>query len=137
VGGWERPAGWGVEETGSRELLRFWVGVQQVGVPSVALALACFVNTFFCFCRRYVGTHGVYTLTTPYERDEQCPICSPGVLLEVDPSASLQQVGWPPRTGGQLGLGKAGSRGLAAFSSVWVGGDRVVASILGLAWARV
>jgi hypothetical protein len=85
----------------------------------------------------YVGTHGVYTLTTPYERDEQCPICSPGVLLEVDPSASLQQVGWPPRTGGQLGLGKAGSRGLAAFSSVWVGGDRVVASILGLAWARV
>ncbi len=42
---------------------------------------------------RYVGTDGVYTLTTPYERDEKCPICSAGVSFEVAPSTTLQQVG--------------------------------------------
>lgn len=44
-------------------------------------------------CFRYVGTDGVYTLTTPYERDEKCPICSAGVSYEVSPSTTLQQVG--------------------------------------------
>ncbi len=41
---------------------------------------------------RYVGTDGVYTLTTPYERDDKCPICSAGVSHEVAPSTTLQQV---------------------------------------------
>ena len=42
--------------------------------------------------RRYVGTDGVYTLTTPYERDDKCPICSAGVGFEVQPGTTLQQV---------------------------------------------
>lgn len=41
---------------------------------------------------RYVGTDGVYTLTTPYERDDKCPICSAGITFEVPPSTTLQQV---------------------------------------------
>lgn len=47
------------------------------------------------FCR-YVGTDSVYTLTTPYERDEKCPICSAGVSFEVAPATTLQQVGSRP-----------------------------------------
>ena len=44
-----------------------------------------------CPCR-YVGTDSVYTLTTPYERDDKCPICSAGVGFEVQPGTTLQQV---------------------------------------------
>ena len=58
---------------------------------------------------RYVGTDGVYTLTTPYERDEKCPICSAGVGFEVAPSSTLQQVGG--------GVGHAGHA-----ASGWTGG---------------
>lgn len=39
-----------------------------------------------------MGTDGVYTLTTPYERDDKCPICSPGVSYAVQPSTTLRQV---------------------------------------------
>lgn len=34
----------------------------------------------------------MYTLTTKYERDEDCPVCGPGVLLEVSPLATLVEV---------------------------------------------
>lgn len=44
---------------------------------------------------RYVGTDGVYTLTTPYERDDKCPICSPGVGFAVQPATTLRQVRGP------------------------------------------
>lgn len=44
---------------------------------------------------RYVGTDGVYTLTTPYERDDKCPICSPGVSYAVQPTTTLRQVRLP------------------------------------------
>ncbi|KAL4857795.1 NEDD8-activating enzyme E1 catalytic subunit [Chlorella vulgaris] len=40
----------------------------------------------------YSGTDGVYTLTTPYERDDKCPICSAGVSFEAAPSTTLQQL---------------------------------------------
>ena len=39
-----------------------------------------------------MGTDSVYTLTTPYERDDKCPICSAGVGFEVQPGTTLQQV---------------------------------------------
>lgn len=42
---------------------------------------------------RYSATDGVYTLTTPYERDASCPICSSGVPFAIAPTATLQQVG--------------------------------------------
>lgn len=38
---------------------------------------------------RYVGTDSIYTLTSAYERDESCPVCSPGVTLEVPPGSTL------------------------------------------------
>ena len=41
---------------------------------------------------RYVGTDGVYTLTTPYEKDDKCPICSAGVSFEVQPATTLGEV---------------------------------------------
>jgi ubiquitin-activating enzyme E1 C len=40
----------------------------------------------------YVGTDGIYTLATPYERDDKCPICSPGVSYAVQPSTTLRQL---------------------------------------------
>ena len=42
--------------------------------------------------RRYVGTDSVYTLTTPYERDDKCPICSAGVGFKVQAGTTLQHV---------------------------------------------
>jgi ubiquitin-activating enzyme E1 C len=39
-----------------------------------------------------MGAQGIYTMTVSYERDKGCPICSPGVPLEVPPSYTLQQV---------------------------------------------
>ena len=42
--------------------------------------------------RRYVGTDSVYTLTSSYERDEGCPVCSAGVTLRVSPAATLAHV---------------------------------------------
>lgn len=40
----------------------------------------------------YTANAGVYTHTVKYEKDEACPICSAGTLLEVAPDATLQQV---------------------------------------------
>lgn len=40
----------------------------------------------------YVGTSGVYTHTVAYERDPECPCCSPGVKMEVPAGATLQDV---------------------------------------------
>jgi len=40
----------------------------------------------------YVGTDSVYALTSSYERDPSCPVCSPGVTFEVNPEASLGEV---------------------------------------------
>ena len=37
----------------------------------------------------YVGTSGVYTHTVAYERDPECPVCSPGVRLELPRDATL------------------------------------------------
>ena len=39
-----------------------------------------------------MGTDGVYTLTSSYERDAACPVCSAGVPLDVSPAASLRDV---------------------------------------------
>lgn len=39
----------------------------------------------------YVGTDSVYTLTSQYERDATCPICSAGVLISLPKSFTLQQ----------------------------------------------
>ncbi len=39
-----------------------------------------------------MGAQGIYSVTVPYERDPHCIVCSPGVLLEVSPDMSLQQV---------------------------------------------
>mmetsp|Transcript_25356 Transcript_25356/g.83349 ORF Transcript_25356/g.83349 Transcript_25356/m.83349 type:complete len:436 (-) Transcript_25356:758-2065(-) len=40
----------------------------------------------------YTGGHGVYTHTVAYDRDSECIACSPGVPLEVEETATLQQV---------------------------------------------
>mmetsp|Transcript_13364 Transcript_13364/g.28380 ORF Transcript_13364/g.28380 Transcript_13364/m.28380 type:complete len:433 (-) Transcript_13364:427-1725(-) len=40
----------------------------------------------------YVGTAGIYTHTVAYEKDPECLVCSAGVPLEVEASATLQQV---------------------------------------------
>lgn len=42
---------------------------------------------------RYMGAQGVYTHTVQYEKDLECPICSMGTPLTVQPGMSLQQVG--------------------------------------------
>lgn len=39
-----------------------------------------------------MGSQGIYTHTVQYERDHSCPICSPGVPLEVNANSTLQQV---------------------------------------------
>jgi len=39
----------------------------------------------------YVGSGGVYTHTVAYERDPDCPICSPGLPLYVRPAMTLQE----------------------------------------------
>ena len=40
----------------------------------------------------YVGTDSIYTLTSSYERDSSCPVCSAGVGLTVPSDATLQDV---------------------------------------------
>ncbi|KAI8464595.1 MAG: hypothetical protein J3K34DRAFT_380304 [Monoraphidium minutum] len=40
----------------------------------------------------YTGSQGIYTHTVAYEKDESCPVCSAGVLLEAPADATLQQV---------------------------------------------
>ncbi len=42
--------------------------------------------------RRYTGSQGIYTHTVAYERDPHCPVCSPGVQVAVQQSATLQEV---------------------------------------------
>ena len=44
-----------------------------------------------CLCR-YTGGDGVYTLTTKYERDPDCMVCSAAVVFEVRPDMTLQEV---------------------------------------------
>jgi len=39
----------------------------------------------------YVGTDGVYTLTSKYEKDEYCPLCSSGTVIRVSRNATLQE----------------------------------------------
>eukprot|EP00245_Coleochaete_scutata_P005560 TRINITY_DN19219_c0_g1_i1.p1 TRINITY_DN19219_c0_g1~~TRINITY_DN19219_c0_g1_i1.p1 ORF type:complete len:447 (+),score=71.94 TRINITY_DN19219_c0_g1_i1:106-1446(+) len=39
----------------------------------------------------YVGTDGVYTHTVKYAKDPDCIVCSPGVVLNIPPSTTLQQ----------------------------------------------
>lgn len=38
----------------------------------------------------YVGTDGIYTLTSSYEKDEACLLCSPGIPLKLPKTATLQ-----------------------------------------------
>ncbi|GAX80134.1 hypothetical protein CEUSTIGMA_g7572.t1 [Chlamydomonas eustigma] len=40
----------------------------------------------------YMGSQGIYTHTVAYERDPKCPICSPGVPLDVEQSMTLKEV---------------------------------------------
>ena len=40
----------------------------------------------------YVGTDSIYTLTSSYEKDTSCPVCSSGVALRVPESATLREV---------------------------------------------
>jgi NEDD8-activating enzyme E1 len=40
----------------------------------------------------YSGTDSVYTLTSQYEKDGLCPVCSPGIPLHVPRDATLAQV---------------------------------------------
>mmetsp|Transcript_16632 Transcript_16632/g.28058 ORF Transcript_16632/g.28058 Transcript_16632/m.28058 type:complete len:433 (+) Transcript_16632:135-1433(+) len=40
----------------------------------------------------YTGGSGIYTHTVAYDKDPECIVCSAGVPLEVDMSATLQQV---------------------------------------------
>lgn len=39
-----------------------------------------------------MGTDSIYALTSSYERDPSCPVCSPGVFLDVSPDATLGEV---------------------------------------------
>lgn len=40
----------------------------------------------------YMGNDGVYTHTVQYARDPDCPVCGPGLPLEVTPAMTLQEV---------------------------------------------
>jgi hypothetical protein len=40
----------------------------------------------------YSGTDGVYTHTEAYQKDESCPICSPGVPVTVSNGTTLLEV---------------------------------------------
>lgn len=40
----------------------------------------------------YMGSQGIYTYTVAYEKDEACPVCSAGVMLQAPADATLQQV---------------------------------------------
>lgn len=42
--------------------------------------------------RRYTGSQGIYTHTVAYERNPQCPVCSPGIELQAPAGSTLQQV---------------------------------------------
>ena len=41
---------------------------------------------------RYMGVDGIYTHTMSHDRKEDCPMCSPGMPMEVSSSDTLQQV---------------------------------------------
>lgn len=41
---------------------------------------------------RYTGSQGIYTHTVAYERNAQCPVCSPGVELNAPAGSTLQEV---------------------------------------------
>ncbi|KAL6768747.1 UBA3 [Auxenochlorella protothecoides x Auxenochlorella symbiontica] len=40
----------------------------------------------------YSGVDGVYTLTTQYERDPACPVCSAGVPMTAPPTCTLRDL---------------------------------------------
>lgn len=42
--------------------------------------------------RRYVGTDGIYSLSSQYQQNSDCPVCSPALDLHVAPTDTLMQV---------------------------------------------
>lgn len=70
-----------------------------------------------------MGSTGLYTHTVKYERDPGCPICSPGVPVEADPEATLQEVG--TRGTGHWGVAGCGDTGRRRGFS-WDGKGRVI-----------
>jgi hypothetical protein len=56
------------------------------------LPLLLLLLLLLLLCCRYAGSQGIYTHTVAYERNEQCPVCSPGVELNAPASSTLQQV---------------------------------------------
>lgn len=40
----------------------------------------------------YQGSQGVYIHTVAHEKNENCPVCSPGLIMEVNGDSTLQQV---------------------------------------------
>ena len=93
-------------------------GVVKNIIPAIAstnalIAAACALEAFklVTLCctglnnyMMYVGTDSIYTLSSSYEKDESCPICSAGVAVTVPEDATLQQV--VDAMVGDEGLGK-------------------------------
>lgn len=43
-------------------------------------------------CSRYNGVEGLHTKVTEFEKDKECLVCGPGVLIELEPSVTLKKV---------------------------------------------
>ena len=46
----------------------------------------------FSFLQRYNGGEGLHTKVTEFVRDQDCLVCGPGILIELDTSITLQKV---------------------------------------------
>lgn len=87
---WQSPeAGGGVDMISA-------VRISPISAQHVCFCLVCTSHVTLCnalppWCR-YAGSQGIYTHTVAYERNPQCPVCSPGIELTAPADSTLQQV---------------------------------------------
>ena len=60
----------------------------------ILLLLEIFMSllNFTWFDRRYNGVDGLHTKVTEFEKDKDCLVCGPGILIELDTTISLKKV---------------------------------------------
>ena len=75
-------------------LLVFRLLFLYLDITYLQRVLQCYPETIwlvFIFLR-YNGGEGLHTKVTEFERDKECLVCGPGILIELDTSITLQKV---------------------------------------------